>query len=391
MQNMQAESNSTRHNDWVNIVFFSITTFFGLIIAPWYVFKNGLSLVEIWLTVFYLIATGMSITVGYHRLFAHATYKAHPIVRFLLLFFGAAAFEQCVLDWASQHRDHHRYVDQDMDPYSIKRGFWYAHIGWLLFYSHKLHYENAQDLQKDPMVMHQAKYYVLWAAVSGIILPVVIGGLFGYAWGAFLVAVCFRITFVYHATFCINSVCHMFGKPTYDVYSTAKDHWFVAFLTYGEGYHNFHHRFPSDYRNAVRWYQWDPSKWMIKAMSWLGLVWDLKTVSKFRIMEARIMGENQLASDALASLKQSPTLNKAMETLKLQQHNLRVALSNWEIAIKEYQTSFQQKSHDLAQNARVKVEETKENFYEARRNWLLLTRLAPDQLEKFLLSATARN
>lgn len=358
---------------WVNIIFFTVTTLVGLIGAPIYYFHFGLSLSEWCLFLFYIAATGMSITVGYHRLFAHRTFKANPLVEFLVLFFGAAAFEQSALRWASQHRDHHRFVDTDQDPYSIKKGFFYAHIGWLIFWRHPAHLENARDLQKNKLVMSQNNFYILWASVAGIILPVMLGALSGHALGAFIFTVCLRLTFVYHSTFCINSVCHMFGKATYDIYSTAKDHWFVAFLTFGEGYHNFHHHFPGDYRNAVRWYQWDPSKWTIFCLKFLGLASDLKRVSNFRILEARLTAQNQSAQDMIAKKIAHPHLEESSLKLRQAYKDLKHQLIQWEIAAKNYQAMvYKRVSHQattLRSTAFTRVELAKQQFRESQKRW----------------------
>ena len=134
---MTALIEATRKNNWVNITFFAVTTLAGVFGAPVYIYYYGIAATEVALFLFYFGATGLSITVGYHRLFAHATFKTNRVVRFFLLFFGAAAFEQSALQWSAQHRDHHRYVDTDRDPYSIRKGFFYAHIGWLIFWQHE--------------------------------------------------------------------------------------------------------------------------------------------------------------------------------------------------------------------------------------------------------------
>lgn len=386
---MTLSPNSEKKIIWRNIIFFAITTLGALIGCPIYLYHHGLSPFLILLTIFYTIVTGMGITVGYHRLYAHTTYKAHPLVRFFLLFFGAAAFEQSALAWSSQHRDHHRYVDTDMDPYSIKKGFFYAHIGWLIFWKHKKNYENSKDLQKDTLLMHQHRYYILWAVASGILLPIALGALSGEALGALLFAVCFRLTLVYHSTFCINSVCHMFGKSTYDIYATAKDHWFVALLTFGEGYHNFHHRFPTDYRNGVRWYHWDPSKWTIRLLSRIGLTWDLKRVSTFRILEARLAGEARRAQDFLISIEKSYGITKALEILHDQQAKVKTHLADWEQAARKYRDILQEKvashSGDLKQSSIARVNEARACFHAAYQDWLRLIDRQPQQLQRTLL------
>ncbi len=374
---------------WVNIIFFAVTTLVGIIGGPLYIARYGISASEIILFLFWSAATGFGITVGYHRHFAHATFKTNPVVRFFLLFFGAASFEQSALEWASQHRDHHQYVDTDRDPYSIAKGFFYAHVGWLIFWKHTINFENAKDLQKDPLVMHQFHHYHLWGAVAGIIVPVFMGAMTGHALGAFIFSVCLRLTFVYHSTFCINSVCHMFGKATYDIYSTAKDHWFVALLTSGEGYHNFHHRFPGDYRNGVRWYHYDPSKWLINFLSRIGLASDLKRVSNFRIMEARLAGETQRASDSLARAGEAMTVQSALQLLKVQQEKVKAALSNWETAVHDYREMFRAKvanqSEELMKAAFKKTRHARAQFKQVQQQWRYLMNLHPVNLEKTLL------
>ena len=281
--------------NWFNIVFISLNTLIALIAGPLYVQHYGFPHSLGFLMTFYIFATGLSITVGYHRLYAHATFKANALVRFLLLFFGAAAFEQSALAWSSQHRSHHQYVDTDADPYNIKKGFFWAHMGWLIHGRHEFFYDNVDDMIQSKMVMHQARHYVLWSLTAGILVPVLIGALMGQALGAFIFAVCVRVTFVYHSTWCINSVCHMFGKATYDIDASARDHWLVALITLGEGYHNFHHRFPSDYRNGVRWYHFDPSKWLIYTLEKIGFAWNVKRIDKTRILEARQAAERKWA------------------------------------------------------------------------------------------------
>lgn len=277
--------------NWFNIVFISFNTVVALIGVPLYLHYYGFARDEAFLFIFFCLATGLSITVGYHRLFSHAAYKTNVVIRFLLLYFGAAAFEQSALAWSSQHRDHHRFADKDADPYNIKKGFFWAHMGWLVAGHYEFHYTNVEDLVRSRLVMHQAKHYILWCVTAGVITPILIGSLFGHALSAFIFSVCLRVTMVYHSTWCINSVCHTFGNRTYDSKATARDHWLVAFLTFGEGYHNFHHRFPSDYRNGFKWYHWDPSKWTIALFEKLGLAHGLMRVPQERIEAARISAQ----------------------------------------------------------------------------------------------------
>ena len=265
-----------RRTKWAGVILFAVLISCGVIGTPIYIAKRGLAPSELFLFLFYFYATGLAITVGYHRLFAHATYKCNELVRFLLLFFGAATYEESALKWASQDRQHHQFTDTELDPHNAKRGFWYCHIGWILFYKHSVNHGNAKDLLQNKLVMHQHKYYNIWALVSGILLPLAIGAATGHLLGAFLMSVCLRMFLVMNAAFLINSYAHMIGDNQYNQKESARDHWLGAILTNGEGYHSFHHCFPNDYRNGIRWFHWDPTKWTIFLLSKLGMTWDLK-------------------------------------------------------------------------------------------------------------------
>lgn len=379
---------STKQIQWLNITFFAVTTLVAIFGTPLYLARHGVSGFEWPLLIFYVAVTGMSVTMGYHRLYAHVTYKANPLIQFLLLFFGAAAFEQSCFKWASQHRDHHFYVDTERDPYNIKKGFFYAHIGWLIFWKHKVTYENVPDLKKNALVMHQHSHYLAWAILSGILVPVAIGALFGNWLGGFIFGVCLRLTIVYHSTFCINSVCHMFGKSTYDIHASAKDHWFAALLTYGEGYHNFHHRFPSDYRNGIRWFHWDPTKWMIALTARLGLAEDLRKAPQFRILMARLAAESALTRLSLQKMGDHPTFEKARERFNRWYDGMKKRLVSWEAACHEYQSALRRDltpaTLDLKERAYQQMCRTKARFDQAHRRWSQLVRIRPLDLRKIL-------
>ena len=225
-----------------NMLFFLGLPLIAIVGLPWYVSTHGIAPADWWLFGAFSISSMFGITLGYHRLFAHRAFQAsRPVIWFALLA-GAASFEQSAMMWASQHRDHHRYVDTPMDPYNIKQGFWHAHMGWMLFWKQETDYSNVKDLEADPVIRHQHRYYLTWAIATGVLVPLALGVATGHLLGAFLVGVVARLIFVHHSTFCINSVCHTFGKATYDIDSSARDHWIVALITSGEGYHNFHHR-----------------------------------------------------------------------------------------------------------------------------------------------------
>lgn len=245
---------------------------------------------------------GLAVTAGYHRLMSHKSYRCAWPVRLLYLLFASGSFEGSALEWCTDHRNHHRYVDTDKDPYSINKGFWYAHIGWLFkLDSSKRDYSNVTDLSKDPLIRFQHRFVVPLGILMGFGLPTAIAALWGDALGGFIIAGALRMTFNHHTTFAINSICHTFGKKNYTDEQTAVDNWFTALLTYGEGYHSFHHKFPVDYRNGIRSYHYDPTKWLIRGLSYLGLASDLKTVKKHRIVKQRVLMKEKMLQEKLAA------------------------------------------------------------------------------------------
>ena len=229
---------------------------------------------------------GLAITGGYHRLFAHPTYKASGLLRAFYLFFGAASVQNSALKWAADHRVHHSRTDTNEDPYNIRRGFWWAHIGWVLYYEGDTDLSTVGDLKEDRLVRFQDKHYVLLALLSGAVLPAAIASLWGDWLGGLLVAGFLRLVVEWHSTFSVNSFTHMVGSQPYCKKGSARDSWLVALITLGEGYHNYHHRFPIDYRNGVRWFQFDPTKWFVWSMSKLRLTKDLRRTPEARRLAA---------------------------------------------------------------------------------------------------------
>jgi stearoyl-CoA desaturase (Delta-9 desaturase) len=275
--------------NWTTTLMFALTAAFAVAVVPWYGLTHGYSHAAwVWFVVI-LSANELAITCGYHRLMAHSTYQAHPLLRLLYLLFGAMALQNSALVWSAGHRVHHRHIDDpEQDPYCARRGFWFSHIGWMLkdYPSGLPEFSTVRDLQNDPLVMWQHRHYLAVALGMNLGLPLLIGWASGDLWGVFLLAGMLRLVVSHHLTFCINSLAHIVGSQPYTGENTARDNAAVALLTFGEGYHNFHHMFAHDYRNGVRWWQWDPSKWFIKTMSWCGLATNLKQVPWFRIQRA---------------------------------------------------------------------------------------------------------
>ena len=302
--------------NWITSSFLIGTAAIALVGAPIYLYHYGLDWFQFGMFFFYLCATMMSITVGYHRLFSHLSFKAKKPVKMFTLLFGACAFENSALNWCSDHRRHHKHVDHDEDPYDISKGFFWAHIGWLLF---KLNPEppvdNVGDLRKDKLVMWQHKYTHWIGLVLGLIIPTALG--YGYnslmgldpvqgALGGFLIAGVTRIVIAQHCTFFINSLCHTVGRQPYSSSHSARDSAIMAFLTFGEGYHNYHHEFQHDYRNGVKPWQWDPSKWTIWTLSKLGLVEGLRRVPDGKILLAEMAQVRRQAEAKITEIQAIP-------------------------------------------------------------------------------------
>ena len=291
--------------NWAASLMFVLTSAVAVTVVPWYGITHGYHAAAWICFTLFLGANGMAITCGYHRLFAHCTYEAHPLLKLAYLFFGAMALQNSALNWAAAHRVHHRFIDDpERDPYCARRGFWFSHIGWMLrsYPSGEPDFSTVRDLQRDPMVMWQHNHYLLAALSTNFGLPLLVGYLTGDVWGVFLLAGVLRLVVSHHFTFFINSLAHMWGSQPYTDENTARDNGVVALLTYGEGYHNFHHMFAHDYRNGLRWWQWDPSKWFISGMSLVGLTRNLKRVPWFRIQRALLDNQFQRAERRLASL-----------------------------------------------------------------------------------------
>jgi stearoyl-CoA desaturase (delta-9 desaturase) len=305
---------------------------------------------QIWAVaaVFYALTAG-SITAGYHRLFSHRSYDAHWTVRWALAGFGAAAFQNSIWVWARDHRVHHKYVDGDRDPYSINKGFFHAHMGWMLSKEVSEVVDRAplsRDLERDAVVQFQHRHYLLIAIMIGLVLPTVIGAAMGSILGGLAVAGLLRIVAVHHFTFFINSLCHFWGSRPYSNKQTARDNWILAFFTFGEGYHNFHHVFAADYRNGIRWYHWDPTKWFIKVCAFLGLARNLKVTPLSSVLLARMeVEEKRLQSSLGESAFLNLSTSGAWEQLSALRERVRAA-----------SLAFESHRQELARARRLRVE-----------------------------------
>ncbi|KAJ3243731.1 hypothetical protein HDU78_011869 [Chytriomyces hyalinus] len=264
------------------------------------------------LTVLTIIAGELGITMGYHRLWSHAAYTATPPLRILLACMGALGFQGSIRWWVLRHRLHHRYTDDNThDPYSAKRGFWFSHMGWIFA---KPRYErmsmvDARDLDSDSVVVFQHKYFVPVALSLCFVAPFMLGSMWDDGYAAFLYAGIVARIVIWHLTFCINSFAHWIGDQEFSTESTARGTFLLAVLTQGEGYHNFHHEFPKDYRNGIHPLDWDPTKWLIYLAARIGLASNLYTYPENEINKARVTTMEALAREARKKLDWGPSVD----------------------------------------------------------------------------------
>jgi stearoyl-CoA desaturase (delta-9 desaturase) len=264
--------------DYPVIALFAIITLSTIIAVPLFAVKYGFTTLDwVMFAVLYMVS-GLGITVGYHRLISHHSFECRPWVKAALLVAGGWALENSALRWCSDHIRHHARCDQEDDPYNAKKGFWYSHCGWIFVKSPYRDERYESKLRKDPIIMWQHRYYIP-IVLSGLALPFVVG-LFSGGWrgglGCFLLAGLCRTFLVLNSTFCINSICHLWGKQPHGTEDSSRDSWWISLVTFGEGYHNYHHTHLRDYRNGPKWYNWDPSKWLIFGLSKLGWAYNLQ-------------------------------------------------------------------------------------------------------------------
>jgi len=296
----------------LNTLFLGGTLVLALILVPLKLALQGLTWSEGGMLLLMFVLIGLSVTIGYHRLFSHRAFQAAWPLRLVILLLGAAAFENSALWWCSDHRQHHRFVDDPMrDPYAIPKGFWHAHWLWVME-GEVRPMTGVGDLQRDPLIRWQHRYH-FWIGAAVALAPVYVGLATGDLWGQAVMGVLLRIVLTHHSTFLINSAAHFFGSQPYSDANSARDNGFLAPFTFGEGYHNFHHMWQWDYRNAPHWYQWDPGKWLITAFAWVGLARGLRRVSRTEILRARVAMDAKRLAELLA-------LARPGRSIELQEH-----------------------------------------------------------------------
>ena len=257
-----------------------------------------------WICCAVLYVTRMFFLTGaYHRYFSHRTFKTSRWFQFILAFFAMTSAQKGVLWWADHHRKHHKHADLEADPHSpVQRGFWYSHVFWIFDHTDQTEFANVSDLAKYPELRWLDKYYL----VPPTILALAVWGILG--WSGLWIGFMLSTVFLWHGTFLINSLAHVFGRRRFATKDDSRNSWILALLTLGEGWHNNHHHYMSSTRQGFYWWEVDFTYYGLKALSWIGLIWDL------REPPASI-----LASGKLAANQNQPTASSLITSETLEQ------------------------------------------------------------------------
>jgi stearoyl-CoA desaturase (Delta-9 desaturase) len=263
----------------------TVLPFIGLGIAGWQMWNQWLHWYDLVAFLAVYIPTGLGITVGFHRLFTHRSFKTGPITRGVLAALGSAAIEGPVVAWVADHRKHHAFSDEEGDPHSPHvdhgglRGLFHAHVGWLFVHDQRaLKTRYAPDLLADPVVSFVNRTF-LWWVLAGFAVPFAIGfalggtlmaGLTSLLWGGLI-----RMLVLHHVTYSINSLCHVFGRRDFETGDESRNLAWLALPSFGESWHNNHHAFPTSSVHGLKWWQIDTSSMVIRALERCGLAWDV--------------------------------------------------------------------------------------------------------------------
>jgi stearoyl-CoA desaturase (delta-9 desaturase) len=253
--------------------------FFAVHAACLAVFATGMNTVDVMLCgVLYFIRM-FGVTGGYHRYFAHKSYKTSRLFQLCLAWLGCTAMQKGPLWWAAHHRHHHKYSDTDLDPHSpVTKSVWWSHLGWVLSTQYdETEWKVVRDWSKLPELRFLNRFH--W--IPGIVLAALCYAIDG--WSGLVVGFFVSTVLLYHGTFTVNSLCHLFGSRRYQTRDDSRNNPFVAVITLGEGWHNNHHHYQNSTRQGIFWWEIDVAYYIIKALSWVGLVWDIKAPPKEKV------------------------------------------------------------------------------------------------------------
>jgi stearoyl-CoA desaturase (delta-9 desaturase) len=268
-----------------------ILPFVGFVAALWLLWGGGVTWLDLGILAVSYVLVGFGVTIGFHRMLTHRSFEATPWLRATFAILGSMSVQGAVIHWVADHRRHHAFTDEEGDPHSphtnegegfraVLHGLWHSHMGWLFEGERTSARRYAPDLRKDPVIRWVDRYFPLWVLL-GLALPALAGFVLsgGSPWAAFTAFVwagLVRVFLLHHATWSVNSICHMYGRQPYAIKDESRDNWLVAMVSLGEGWHHSHHAFPTSAQHGLRRTQIDPSFAVIRGLEKLGLVWNVK-------------------------------------------------------------------------------------------------------------------
>ena len=259
-----------------------VVPFVATIVAIVRLWQRDVVLADIGLLVSFYLLTGFGITVGFHRFATHRSFRCTWMVEFILLALGSMAVEGPVLQWVATHAKHHRLADKPGDPHSPVEGLFHAHIGWMLMSVKGIPERDAKHLMRDRIAVLVSRTFPIWLAV-GFVIPYLVDGWRGVLWGGLV-----RVFITHHLTWSVNSVCHQFGRRSFNTPDQSHNEWVVGLFGLGEGWHNNHHAFPESAFHGLRWYEIDLSGYLIRLLEQVRLISGVRRVSRERMEQRRV-------------------------------------------------------------------------------------------------------
>jgi stearoyl-CoA desaturase (Delta-9 desaturase) len=272
----------------------------AVIAVPFFLWGWGFHWTDLGLLLGMYVVTVIGITVGFHRLFVHRSFETYAWVKWIWAVLGSMAVQGPLFQWVALHRRHHQFSDTPDDPHSprheghgvlgLLKGFWHAHIGWFFTPDPPNLHRYVADLGQSRALRVTSRLFPVWVAL-GLLIPAVLGGVITLSWVGVLTGLIWgglvRIFLVHHVTWSVNSACHLWGRQPFRCNDDSRNNLIFGILALGEGWHNTHHAFPTSARHGLRWWQIDVSYYVIRALAWMHLAWDVKLPSKKAQAERR--------------------------------------------------------------------------------------------------------
>jgi stearoyl-CoA desaturase (delta-9 desaturase) len=278
------------------------------------------------------------------------------------------AIQGSALKWAFDHRLHHKHVDGEKDPYGTSKGFWHSHVLWMFEHQVPIEDRVVRDLMDNPLVMFQHRHYGLLATVSNVLVVAAVALATQDVFGALVFGFLVRLFLAHHSTWFINSLAHIWGSKPYSSEHSAVNNFILAHLTFGEGYHNYHHTFSGDYRNGVRWYQFDPPKYLIWLMSKFGLASDLKRVNRVAIEKKLVAADRRLMLEHLDNFDH-PRLQAIIDAMESSYDSLTEKLSQMKTDLDRYAVLKKDRAKEEIQAKKAQMRELRKSIRAEMKDW----------------------